>query len=419
MDPASMESQIDDSTSNSTPIDNYPDSSIPQELPKESLEAQKRARVRTEKIDAIQRACDTRNLEALVSYATSEGGLLEDYLRQRAWPIFLQCDEKSHHDDLKPLEDLPRHADEDQVELDVNRSFIYYPNAPEDEILEKKRHLSGLITQVLRNYPMLCYFQGYHDIVQVLLLVMGYKKAAPAMAQVSLFRIRDYMLPSLSPTVKHLQLIPAIIETTDPALTRHLSNTQPFFALAATLTLYAHDIQEYSDIARLFDFLLAQEPVVAIYLFAAIILSRKKELMEIPGDEPEMLHFTLSKLPCPLDLDGHILTAVQLFKNHPPESLPFGVWKNIPSCSVLKTSQDLSHQYTVDEATRLFQKQARQLQNEERRKQALEFTWKHRRAAGSVALALLVGVASFYIRKKGLDSSIWSYFSWLHSVFKG
>lgn len=266
---------------------------------------------------------------------------------------------------------------------------------------------------------MLCYFQGYHDIVQVLLLVLGNQEAALVMARVSLFRIRDYMLPTLTPALKHLQLIPAIVGTIDPTLWRHLANIQPFFALASTLTLYAHDIQEYSDIARLFDFLLAREPVVAIYLFAAIILSRKKELMDIPVDEPEMLHFTLSKLPCPLNLDGLITSAVQLFKDHPPESLPIGAWKRIPHCSVLKTSRNTSRPYNVDEAVRMFHQQARQMRNEERRKQALEFGWKHRRAIGSVALAVLVGAASFYIRKKGLDSSIWYYFSRLQSILKG
>jgi hypothetical protein len=256
---------------------------------------------------------------------------------------------------------------------------------------------------------MLCYFQGYHDIVQVLLLVLGEKKALPAVAQISLFRIRDYMLPSLSPAVKHLHLIPAILETTDPELRQRLGNIQPFFALAATLTLYAHDIQEYSNIARLFDFLLAQEPVVAIYLIAAMILSRKKELLEIPEDEPEMLHFTLSKLPTPLDLDGHILHATRLFKDHPPESLPLGAWKHIPWCSVLKTSRDRYRKATVEDAVYLFDKQSQQIRTEERRKQAIDFLWSHRRSVGSVALAILVGAASFYIGKKGLDTSIWYY----------
>ncbi|CAI7621061.1 unnamed protein product [Penicillium glandicola] len=364
--------------------------------------------VRAKKARAIRKACAARDVEALAVHATSEGGLLEDDLRQIAWPILLQCDEQIQFDTVSSTE-LLRHADEEQVELDVNRSFVYYPKVPEEEMLKKKQQLSNLITQVLREYPMLCYFQGYHDIVQVLLLVLGEKQAMPAVAYISLFRIRDYMLPSLSPAVKHLHLIPAIIETTDPELRRHLGNIEPFFALAATLTLYAHDIQEYSSISRLFDFLLAREPVVAIYLFAAMILSRKKELLEIPANEPEMLHFTLSKLPCPLDLDGHILHAERLFEDHPPESLPLGAWKHIPWCSVLKTSRDPHQKYIPEDAMYLFEKQSQQIRTEERRKRALDFLWSHRRSVGSVALAILVGTASFYIRKKGLDASIWSY----------
>jgi hypothetical protein len=41
--------------------------------------------------------------------------------------------------------------------------------------------------------------------------------------------------------------------------------------LAATLTLYAHDIQEYSNIARLFDVFLAMDPVFPLYLFAQVL----------------------------------------------------------------------------------------------------------------------------------------------------
>ncbi|KAJ5543380.1 hypothetical protein N7461_009383 [Penicillium sp. DV-2018c] len=376
----------------------------------QSLRKQEIASAQAEKARAIRQACASRDVNALTALATSEGGLLEDELRQLAWPIFLHCDEGLRQFDTASDLKAPRHADEDQVGLDVNRSFVYYPKAPEKEMLEKKQQLSNLITRVLREYPMLCYFQGYHDIVQVLLLVLGEQKATPAVAHISLFRIRDYMLPSLSPALKHLHLIPAIIETTAPELRQHLGNIQPFFALAATLTLYAHDIQEYSNIARLFDFLLAREPVVAIYLFAAMILSRKEELLEIPEDEPEMLHFTLSKLPSPLDLDGHILRATQLFEDHPPESLPRGAWKRISSYSVLKTSRDPHQEDKVEDALYYFEQQSRQIRNEERRKQAVDFLWSHRRSVGSVALAILVGLASFYVRKKGLDMSIWSYF---------
>ena len=78
------------------------------------------------------------------------------------------------------------------------------------------------------------------------------------------------MLPTMSGTESHLQLLPAVLYAVDPVLCEHLSQTQPFFALAATLTLYAHDIEEYGVIARLFDFLLASEAAVPVYLFATV-----------------------------------------------------------------------------------------------------------------------------------------------------
>ena len=266
---------------------------------------------------------------------------------------------------------------------------------------------------------MLCYFQGYHDITQVLLLVLGKEQATQAVAHVSLFRIRDYMLPSLSPALKHLALIPAIIQSSDPELARHLAGIRPFFALSSTLTLYAHDIEEYSDIARLFDFLLAYEPVVSIYLFSAIIISRRKVLLEIPADEQDMIHFTLSKLPRPLDIEDLLSRSLKLFRDHPPESLPGSAWNRISSCSVLKTSRDPFEVHPAEEAVRLFEKQTRQLQREQLREKGLKFVWMHRRTIGSVGLAILVAAASFWVRKKGFDTPFWPYLHRWKSVILG
>lgn len=134
----------------------------------------------------------------------------------------------------------------------------------------RRGQLQDLIAEVLRRHPQLNYFQGYHDIVQVLLLVLGHDNASPVVARLSLLRIRDFMLPSITAAITHLKLLPTILHATDAKLEQHLAQTQPFFALGATLTLYAHDIQEYGDIARLYDFLLAREAVMSIYLFAAV-----------------------------------------------------------------------------------------------------------------------------------------------------
>jgi len=113
--------------------------------------------------------------------------------------------------------------------------------------------------------------QGFHDICQVLLLVLGPAHAVAAVEHISLFRIRDFMLPTMSPTSDHLQLLYPLLYSIDPKLSHHISRTQPFFALAATLTLYAHEIQEYNNIARLFDIFLAMDPVFPLYLFAEVV----------------------------------------------------------------------------------------------------------------------------------------------------
>lgn len=321
---------------------------------------------------------------------------------------------------------LPRHKDEDQVRLDVDRSFIYYPKSwsmtthstlqvrqgadtgradqSEPQLDRRKKELSAVITQVLREQPILSYFQGFHDIAQVFLLVLGVDDAAAAVSQLSLLRIRDFMLPSLEPSIAHLHLLPSILEAECPKLRLHLSQTQPFFALAATLTLYAHDIQEYSDIARLFDFFLAHGAVVSVYFFAIIILSRRQELFEIPADEPEMLHSVLSKLPKPLDLEALIAHTVSLYQKFPPEQLPFRAWAMISQYSVLKTTTGDFRQQTLIDGAAYFDLQVAQLRRQEMRRKAKATLWKHRRSAGRVGLAVLVGAVAIWLGKGGVES---------------
>ena len=272
----------------------------------------------------------------------------------------------------------------------------------EKQIDRRKQQLSSVITQVLRQHPMLSYFQGFHDIVQVFLLVLGVDHAPEAVARLSLLRIRDFMLPSLSASMAHLKLLPSILNAEDQKLCLHLSQTQPFFALAATLTLYAHDIQEYGDIARLFDFLIAQPAVVSIYLFAVIILSRRDELFEIPADEPEMLHSILSKLPKPLNLEELLSRTVMLFNDHPPKKLPRRAWAKISCHSVLKTTYGLCRNQTLENGEALFEMQALELRREELRNKVLMRIWKYRRPVGGLGLAVLVGVLSFWLGKRGL-----------------
>lgn len=163
--------------------------------------------------------------------------------------------------------------------------------------------------------------------------------------------------------------------------------------------MYAHDIQEYGDIARLFDVLLAREAVFSVYMFAQIVLQRSEELFETPADEPEMLHSILSKLPRPLNLEKLIANTVKLFDEHPPETL--SAWRYISKNSVLKTARwfDDSRDQTVEDGEQHFHKQVREMDMAEMRKKFYASLWKYRRPAATVGMAVLVGVLSVWLRK--------------------
>ena len=267
----------------------------------------------------------------------------------------------------------------------------------ESELQQRKTELFALIAEVLRRYPYLCYFQGYHDICQVFLLVLPLEWRVPVVARLSVLRIRDFMLPNLGPTTAQLRLLPDILDRADPKLKCHLANVEPFYALSGTLTMYAHNIEAYHDIARLFDVFLAREPVFSIYIFAQIVIDRRDEIFEV--DEADMLHVILGKVPPNMDLDALIANSAVLFNRHPPEKLP--AWKPISSSSTLKTALNIDDctAQTLEEGQEYFEEQARELQWADLQDKVKATLWAYRRPATSVGTALAVAGLAFYLRR--------------------
>ncbi|KAF1976559.1 hypothetical protein BU23DRAFT_578482 [Bimuria novae-zelandiae CBS 107.79] len=368
-----------------------------------------------EKVAQISAACQDRNLDALVHLATSTHGLVSDDLRRAAWPILLGC-APSKQEQL-PWRELPAHDDEGQVALDVNRAFVYYPKhgtsplkrvllrKSEKQLDSLKEDLSAIIVETLRRHPALNYFQGYHDIVQVFLLVLGSQDAPAAVARLSLLRIRDFMLSTLDPAIAHLSLLHPILATADPDLYNHLPKSQASFALADTLTMFAHHIQEYKDIARLFDFFLARHTVMPIYFFAGVVLSRREEMLEIDKEDEDIMHAMLGRLPQPFDVEFHIGRSMELHERLPPEKLRTWMWWKISSSSVLKTSstpQALSH-LTLEDGERWMQQQEKEVRRQQTLTKATRNAqiirrrlWVHRRQ-GAFGLAIVVGICALWL----------------------
>jgi hypothetical protein len=66
-----------------------------------------------------------------------------------------------------------------------------------------------------------------------------------------------------------------LLKEADPELARFSAQispvpTLPFFALSWILCLFSHDIDTLEPVQRMFDFLLARNPVSAIYLAVAV-----------------------------------------------------------------------------------------------------------------------------------------------------
>ncbi len=273
----------------------------------------------------------------------------------------------------------------------------------------RKQQLSDVILHVLRHHPALCYFQGYHDIVQVFLLVLGPKNAPAAVARLSLLRIRDFMLSSLDPALAQLELLRPILRAADPVLYDHLPKSQPSFALAGTITMFAHNIQDYKDITRLFDFFLARHAVMPIYLFAAVVLSKREELLEFDKEDEDILYVMLGKIPEPFDVEFHIARTVELYERLPPASLNSWEWWRISSSSVLKSSATNTslRSLTLEDGETLFSHQEQDLRREQTLRRAVKTIqhiklrlWYHRRY-GAVGLAMMVGAYALWLGRNG------------------
>lgn len=271
----------------------------------------------------------------------------------------------------------------------------------------KRVALSNLIIGTIRLNPMLHYFQGYHDIVQVFLLVLGESASFPVVERTSLLRIRDYMLHTIRPAEQQMQLIGVVLKAADPDLAQHLSKTKAFYALGALLTLYAYLVEDYATITRLYDFILAHEPAIMVYMVVSHIMARRKELME--EDDEDMLHHTLQRLPPNMDYQALIDSSLSLYRQFPLSKLAGPAWRGISQYSVLKSSQSAGED--LDEARKLFARQETQLRRQEVTRKAyysaLRHVNKNRTRYVVVCTSVLAGAFAYWIQRTGPGKMLW------------
>lgn len=229
-------------------------------------------------------------------------------------------------------DELVTHRDERQVELDILRSFVG-PISASGGALEKssnrqrrRQQLQDVVVGVLRRHPSLNYYQGYHDVISTLLLVLSphhptqttsetgaweskadFDLVLEAGERLTLFFLRDFMTKGIDPCMGWLKVLRNLLRQADPTFCKSVveqASPLPFFALSWLITLLSHDLELGATAStKVFDFILVGGPETILWMIAALLLQSREELMRGDGMEeeeygdPALLHHTLSKLP--------------------------------------------------------------------------------------------------------------------------
>ncbi|XP_041376061.1 TBC1 domain family member 20-like isoform X2 [Gigantopelta aegis] len=284
------------------------------------------------------------DVASLRQLSISRGGLLSNELRLKAWPKLLAVNVS----DISPKpssEDLQAHRDYSQVVMDVNRSLKRFPpGMQDDQRMALQDQLVDVIMRVLVKNPELHYYQGYHDICVTFLLVVGEDVAFALVEKLSINHLRDFMDSNMDRTKHMLNYLYPILYKANPELCEYMESAElgTIFSLSWLITWYGHVLNDFRHIVRLYDFFIACHPLMPIYLAAAIVLYREKEVLAC---ECEMcfIHSLLSKIPDHLPFEQLIAKAGDLYLQFPPAALANEAIIKFRKSTALENSRKLQH----------------------------------------------------------------------------
>ncbi|KAJ1725064.1 GTPase-activating protein gyp8 [Coemansia erecta] len=286
----------------------------------------------------ISQAITARDLTTLKLLARTGSGFQSIRLRRRAWPLLLN---------FRSLTDsgnrAAAHPDEGQVALDIPRTCL--PKSVEyrsDAEATKRRQaqLSNVVQSVLRSYPWLSYYQGFHELTLTFLSVFGSERpAVEAAKMVSLFLVRDAMSSDLENVLQQLRLLYVILQVISPEIHDLLTELEvpAFFAISWVLTWFAHDLDDFGVICRIYDFLITMPPMQVVYMAAAMLKRNEGQILGYERDFATV-HTELSKLPGRIsNWDEIIDDSYYMQIDYPPTKLQHMGKCHLPKTSAINT----------------------------------------------------------------------------------
>ncbi|CUM45234.1 uncharacterized protein AC631_02538 [Debaryomyces fabryi] len=315
--------------------------------------------IKSLKAKTLSEALQNKNTDVLAEYLRSTEGLINNEFRMKIWPLILGVANSGDETDeeilsnkqsgidspnLKlnrqsvtsfllndlDLNDLPPHKDEDQVKLDIQRSFTVLSHMQSyhhlqnesftaifsnNDIDQLKKSLLNLIIKILRKYPCLNYYQGYHDIASIILIVCYEQGGEPnsskndelafkLLEKLTVFHLRDYMITDINLSINHLKLIPSLLEVIDTDLFELIKQSSNSYilssgfhydynfyqGLSSILTFYSHDLNNLHQLLIIWDFILSYNSVIVnVYLYVALLLFHKEDIFNQLNIDPNDL----------------------------------------------------------------------------------------------------------------------------------
>ncbi|KAJ2456781.1 GTPase-activating protein gyp8 [Coemansia sp. RSA 2424] len=213
-----------------------------------------------------------------------------------------------------------------------------------DSAATKRRQaqLGTVVRSVLRSYPWLGYYQGFHELALTFLSVFGSERPAiEASKMVALFFVRDAMASNLDHVLQQLQLLYVLLKAISPEIHDLLVELEvpPFFAISWVLTWFAHDLDDFQSICRIFDFLIVSPPMQVVYMAAAMLKRNERDILAYERDFADV-HTGLSKLPLKVKEKGWrdiIDDSYHLQADYPATKLQHMGSCHLPRLSVVNT----------------------------------------------------------------------------------
>ena len=190
---------------------------------------------------------------------------------------------------------------------------------------------------VLSAHNQLYYYQGFHDVASVFLLVMAPEsdtlalstesvqsafkwtsrgdipiqlvpaahqsitpheiKAYYSLCQTVLYYLRPCCDSNLHGIILYLSCLYPLLSELCPDLAVFLRKTgvEPFFALSWVICWCSHDLDDINNQKRIFDFFLVSSPWMSLYFTATVLILNKDSILQLEN-EHSLVHTFLSKL---------------------------------------------------------------------------------------------------------------------------